>query len=201
MRRVMVFIDFENFNIAVVDYYRKLGLQAPKLDYEKIPAELVAMLPGDNDLIKTFLCAPKPDDFLMQDPKRSGTYTWLNGLRNKKYFAVVEGQHVARPVSGFTYKTMDISNPASYFVAEKGTDINLASQLLAKGFLNAYDTAVIVSGDSDYIPVLNILNTIGRITVTVGVQGQNLQKLQKCSDDTVLLDKPYFDKCLRTLPT
>ncbi len=32
--------------------------------------------------------------------------------------------------------------------------------LIAKGFLNAYDVAVIVSGDSDYIPALEILNTI-----------------------------------------
>ncbi len=197
MRRVMVFIDFENFNIAVMDYYRNLGQQAPRLDYNKIPTELVAMLPGNNDLIKTFLCAPKPDDFLMQDSRRSGTYAWLNGLKNQKYFTVVEGQHVARPVAGFTHKTMDINNPASYYVVEKGTDINLAAELLAKGFLNAYDTAVIVSGDSDYIPVLNILNTIGKLTITVGVYGQNLQKLKRCSDDTIILDNTYFLKCLR----
>lgn len=64
MRKVMVFIDFENFNIAVMNYYRTLGLPAARLDYNKIPQELVNMLPGENTLIKTFLCAPKPDDFL-----------------------------------------------------------------------------------------------------------------------------------------
>lgn len=197
MRRVMAFIDFENFNIAIMNYYRFLGEQAPKLDYNKVPREIVSMLPGDNDLVKTFLCAPKPDDFLMQDPKRSGTYAWLNGLKNQRYFTVLEGQHVARPVTGFTYRTMDINDPSSYYVVEKGTDINMAAHLLAKGFLDAYDTAIIVSGDSDYIPVLNILNTIGKITVVVGVQNQNMQKLQKHSDDTIILDKSYFEKCTR----
>lgn len=197
MRRVMVFIDFENFNIATMNYYRTLEIQSPRLDYNKVPQEIVLMLPGHNELVKTFMCAPKPDDFLMQDERRKNTYNWINGLKNQKYFTVIEGQHSARPVAGFTYQTMDISNPASFYVEEKGTDINMGTHLIAKGFLNAYDTAVIVSGDSDYIPVLEILNTIGKVTVVVGVHGQNMTKLRNNADDTILLDKDYFDKCLR----
>ena len=197
MKKVMVFIDFENFNIAVMNYYRSLGTPAAKLDYTKIPEEIVNLLPGQNELVKTFLCAPKPDDFLMNDPRRKNTYDWINGLKNKKYFTVLEGQHIARPVSGFTPETMDISNPASYYVVEKGTDINMAVHMIAKGFLNAFDTAVIVSGDSDYIPVLNILNTIGKVTVAVGVYGQNITKLKSLADDAIILDKTYFDKCER----
>lgn len=197
MKKAMVFIDFENFNIAVMNYYRALGLPAAKLDYNKIPREIINLLPGENELIKTFLCAPKPDEFLLNDPRRKSTYVWINGLKNQKYFTVLEGQHIARPVSGFTAQTMDIENPASYYVVEKGTDINMAVHMIAKGFLNAYDTAVIVSGDSDYIPVLNVLNTIGKLTVVVGVEGQNLAKLRSFADDTIFLEKTYFDKCLR----
>lgn len=194
MRKVMVFIDFENFNIALMNYYKTLNEQAVRLDYNKLPQKIVESLPGKNELIKTFLCAPKPDDFLMNDPRRSKTYSWINGLKNQKYFSVLEGQHIARPVSN---APMNINDPTSYFVVEKGTDINMAAHMITKGFLNAYDTAVIVSGDSDYIPVLEILNTIGKITVVVGVKGQNLVKLRKNSDDILLLDKTFFDNCLR----
>lgn len=195
MRKVMVFIDFENFNIAVMNFYRNMGLPAARLDYNKVPQEIVKMLPGENELVKTFLCAPKPDDFLINDPRRKSTYNWINGLKNQKYFTVLEGQHLARPVSSGT--PMDINDPDSYFVVEKGTDINMAVHMITKGFLNAYDTAVIVSGDSDYIPVLDVLNTIGKITVVVGVKGQIITKLRNCADDMILLDKDYFDKCLR----
>ena len=195
MRKVMVFIDFENFNISLMDYYRGLGEQVARLDYNLLPHKIVEMLPGENELMKTFLCAPKPDDFLMNDSRRKNTYDWINGLKNQKYFTVLEGQHIARPVAG---AKMDINDPSSYFVVEKGTDINMAVHMIAKGFLNSYDTAVVVSGDSDYMPVLNILNTIGKITVVVGVQGQNLAKLRKCSDDAIILNKAFFDKCLRT---
>ena len=197
MRKVMVFIDFENFNIAIMNFYKNKGLSYPKLDYNMVPQQIVDMLPGNNELVKTFLCAPKPDDFLMQDQRKANTYNWINGLKNQKYFTVLEGQHIARPVAGFTYSTMDINNPSSFYVVEKGTDINLATHLLAKGFLNAYDTAVIVSGDSDYIPVLNILNTIGKVAVIAGVKGQNLTKFRTCSDDIILLDEICFNNCLR----
>lgn len=39
MRRVMVFIDFENFNIAVMSYYRSIGEPYPRLDYNKVPQD------------------------------------------------------------------------------------------------------------------------------------------------------------------
>ena len=169
----------------------------PRLDYSKIPKEIVNLLPGNNELVKTFLFAPKPDEFLMADRRRKNTYNWLNGLKNQKYFTVIEGQHIARPVSGYTKDTMNIDDPATYYVEEKGTDINMGVNIVSKAFLNAYDTAVIVSGDSDYLPILSILDTLGKVTVVVGVKGQNMQKLRKKSDDLIMLDESYFERCAR----
>lgn len=133
----------------------------------------------------------------MSDPKQVSVYNWINGLKNQKYFTVVEGTHSARPVSGYTYQTMDIKNPSSYYIEEKGTDINLATHLITKGFMNAYDTAIIMSGDTDYIPVLDVLNTLGKTTVVVGVEGQNLRQFIHHSDDQLLLNDTLFQKCLR----
>lgn len=197
MQRAMVFIDYENFNIALSAYYKTFNELTPRLDFNKIPNEVVKMLPHESLLVKTFLFAPKPDDFLMQDSRRSSIYNWINGLKNQKYFTVIEGQHLARPVSGFTFRTMDINNPSSYYVVEKGTDINMATHIITKAFLNSYDTAVILSGDSDYIPVIDVLNTMGKTAVSVGVQGQNLARLKGHADDTIILQKIFFNKCLR----
>jgi uncharacterized LabA/DUF88 family protein len=193
----MVFIDFENFNIAIKDYYKKLEKPFPRLDYNLFPIEIVKLLPKQSELVKTFLFAPKPDDFLMADPWRKKTYDWINGLKNQKYFTVVEGRHSARPTHEYTYDTMRIDNPSSYYVVEKGTDINLSAHLITKAFHNSYDVAVIVSGDSDYCPVLDILNTMGKTTISVGVMGQNLFKLKEHSDDCFVLNEEFFDKCPR----
>ncbi|GHV36438.1 NYN domain-containing protein [Clostridia bacterium] len=195
MQRVMVFIDFENFNIAAQQYYESLKKRSPRLDYNIFPRKLVEKLPGEqNRLIKTFLFAPKPDDFLMQDSRRAGTYKWIDGMKNQRYFTVIEGRHVARPIEG---ASMNINDKSTYFVEEKGTDVNMAAHMITKGFLNAYDTAVVMSGDTDYIPTLEILNTIGKTTVCVGVQSQNMERFRKTSDDIILLDESFFNNCLR----
>ena len=217
MQKAMVFIDFENFDIAKYNYYKKKSLDDakkearekgehepttapvnnPRLDFNKLPQKIVELPPNQHILVKTFLFAPKPDQFLMSDPKQVSVYNWINGLKNQKYFTVVEGTHSARPVFGYTYQTMDIKNPSSYYIEEKGTDINLATHLITKGFMNAYDTAIIMSGDTDYIPVLDVLNTLGKTTVVVGVEGQNLRQFIHHSDDQLLLNDTLFQKCLR----
>ena len=215
MLRAMVFIDFGNFDISKYNYYRAKCLEdaksaalaagtpvpthvqtvVPKLDFNKIPKEVVNLLSNPHTLVKTFLFAPKPDDFLITDAKRKSTYNWITGLKNQDYFTVIEGQHVARPVAG---ATMDINNPATYYIEEKGTDVNLATHVLTKGFHNAFDTAIIMSGDTDYIPVMDILNTIGKNVVVVGVKGQNLFKFKHHTDAQLILDDNFFQNCLRT---
>ena len=201
MLRAMVFIDFENFNIALVEYYRKIyygtNKQTPRLDYKKFPCEIVKMLNNDHCLCKTFLFAPKPDDFLMQNLGKKSTYNWLNGLKNYDNFTVIEGSHISRPVGNNPVNTKKINDPNSYYVEEKGTDINLATHVVAKGLLNAYDTAIIVSGDQDYFPVMHILNTIGKNIVVAGVEGQTLTKFNQVTDQQITLKDAFFQSCLR----
>ena len=105
---------------------------------------------------------------------------------------------MARPVANLDFTDMDIMKPETYYVVEKGTDVNMAAHLITKGFLHAYDTAMLVTGDSDYIPTLDILNTIGKTTVSVGVKGQNLFKLKEHSDNAIILDEDFFSTCLRS---
>ncbi|MDR1069063.1 MAG: hypothetical protein LBL36_07470 [Clostridiales Family XIII bacterium] len=106
MNKVMVFIDFENFNIAKMNYYRKLHgseldmSKTPKVDFVCLARELAGLLSDGHKLIKTFLFAPKPDDFLMQDEKRKKAYEWISSHRNMDYLTIIEGTHSARPAPG-----------------------------------------------------------------------------------------------------
>ena len=217
MLKAMVFIDFENFDIAKYQYYKKEAYNEAKriatengepiptdiqvdnvrLDFNTLPKNVVELLPEKHSLVKTFLFAPKPDDFLKNDVKRAATYNWINGLKNQDYFTVIEGSHSARPVSGYTYQTMSINNRSSFYVEEKGTDVNLAAHVITKGFMNAYDTAIIMSGDTDYIPVMDILNTLGKSVIVVGVKYQNLSQFKHHSDAQIILDDDFFQTCLR----
>ena len=92
---------------------------------------------------------------------------------------------------------MDPNNNESFYVYEKGTDVNLAVHAISKGLHNAYDTAIIVSGDTDYIPVMDTLNSVGRTVIVVGVKGQWLQHFKQHSDMQLTLDDKLFKKCIR----
>jgi len=201
MLRAMVFIDFENFNIALVEYYRKLNSSSssitPRLDYKQLPCNIVQMLKNEHCLCKTFLFAPKPDLFLMENPNKRSTYEWLQGMKNYDNYDVIEGAHVSRPIGDNPPSTKKINDQNTYYVEEKGTDINLATHVVSKGLLNAYDTAVIVSGDSDYLPVMSILNTIGKNVVVVGVYGQPLTRFKQVTDQQITLKDNFFQDCLR----
>jgi len=197
MQKVMVFIDFENFNIALVNYYSSLGKPSPRIDYRIMPNELIKKLPVVGYVDKTVLCAPKPDDFLIKIESKKRTYNWINGLKNIDYYTVIEGEHIARPVSGFTKDMMTPDNPASYYVVEKGTDINMTTEIVSKAFLNAYDTAVVISGDSDYIPVYKLLNIIGKGSVAVGIEGQNLNRIKPYVDQVIIINNDFISMCIR----
>ncbi len=97
MQKAMVFIDFENFDISKYNYYKQkslidaqdvarqqgkpiptdltsISINNPKLDFNTVPKEVIKLLPTMHSLVKTFLFAPKPDAFLMNQQWRASTY-------------------------------------------------------------------------------------------------------------------------------
>jgi len=131
----------------------------------------------------------------MADPELKQYYSWVNGtLRNIRYMDVIDGEYVARPTTSIP---MDISNPTTYYKVEKGTDVNVATYMLTLAFHNAYDVAMLVSGDSDYIPIIEQVKRLGKNVISVGVNGQNLTKLKKITDDIIILNEGFFNRCLR----
>lgn len=67
-----------------------------------------------------------------------------------------------------------------YKVEEKGTDVNLASHLINDAHLGRYDTAVIVSNDSDLVEAIKLVRTDAGKTVGVFKprNGKRLSEIQ-----------------------
>ena len=194
MLRGMVFVDHMNFDIALQQYYSKLGKQTPKLDYNKLFKELVFLIPNV-DFVKAFLFIPKPDDFLMKDTKLCNYYNWAAGLKNAPYIDVLEGSYIARPVLDTV--PMDIKDKATYYKVEKGTDINLAVHAVSKAFFNSYDVGYFLSADTDYVTAYSALKTIGKLAVVAVVSGQSVSRLKPHIDNHLVLTDAFFAKCLR----
>lgn len=194
MLRGMVFVDHMNFDISLRHYYQSLGKQVPKLDYNSVFRGITSKI-ENVDYIKTYLFIPKPDDFLRRDKSIQSYYEWASKLRNGSYIDTVEGNYFARPTSDTV--GMDISDKSTYYKVEKGTDVNLALYALSRGFYNAYDVAFIVSGDTDYLKVYEMLKNMGKLVVVVGVQGQNMSKIRPYVDNSIILDDAFLSKYTR----
>lgn len=196
--KAMLFIDFQNFDINMHDFYRKNpGLTEPKITYPKLAKELCSKVNLDDvNLIKTFLFAYKPCNELMQLPKYSNFYNWLNGMKNKPYMEVIEGNQVVRQVNKSI--PINIADTSTYITEEKGTDINIAVNMISKAYTNAYDIAILVSGDTDYVPVVNQLHNIGKIVILATLPQQNITKYNGLYDQHIKITDQILQNCVAT---
>ena len=179
--RTMVFIDYQNFNINLQQ--NSTG-KVQSVNYQKLGKAINAKLPFNAQVMKTYLFAYKPCDKLMELERYSKYYEWLCRIKNSPYFEIIEGRQELRTIENVT---LDINNPQTYTTEEKETDINLATHMLAKGFQNAYDIAILVSGDTDYIKVVETLHNIGKIVVVAHFPHQNIDKYNGITDAHIVL--------------
>lgn len=112
-------------------------------------------------------------------------------LKQSNYFEVIEGQQVIRRIEGVD---VDINDFKTYTTLEKGTDVNVAVQMLSKGFQNAYDIAILVSGDTDYIPVVESLHNLGKIVVLATLPHQKIDKYKTIIDRHISIYSNIINK-------
>lgn len=184
MLRVMVFIDYQNFNINLINHYNNEKKDFKPVNYKTLGKAICDIIPFQTEVIKTYLFAYKPCDELMKIEKHNKYYKWLTNLRKTSYLEIIEGRQEVRTKDGVDF---DINNPSTYTTEEKETDINLATHMLAKGFQNAYDIAILVSGDTDYIKVVETLHNIGKTVVIAHFKHQNVSRYDEICDANIVL--------------
>lgn len=184
MFRVMVFIDYQNFNINLQEYYKGKDEITRSINYRALGREINKLIPLHSEVIKTYIFAYKPCDKLMELEYYKKYYSWLENLKMTPYLEVIEGRQEVRP---YDEKTFDIHDTQTYRTEEKETDINLATHMLSKGFQNAYDIAILVTGDTDYIKVVETLHEIGKIVVIAHFQHQNTTRYNGVCDANIVL--------------
>lgn len=184
MHKVMVFIDYQNFNINLHEHYENRNKDFKNVNFMLLGKEINDIIPFYSEVIKTFVFAYKPCDELMKLTKYQKYYEWLTKLKSAAYLEVIEGRQEIRYYSKDLF---NINDPSTYFTEEKETDINLATHMLSKGFQNAYDIAVLISGDTDYIKVIETLHNIGKIVVIAHFPHQNISRYEGLCDANIVL--------------
>lgn len=189
----MAFIDYQNFDISFKRYLAHINETHFGVNYQKLSSVINSKISLNTTMMKTYLFAYKPCEQLMQLSRFEGYYNWLSGMKSKPLFEVIEGTQEIRQISKSV--AIDINDTNTYTTQEKGTDINLAVNMLSKGYQNAYDVAILVSGDTDYIPVVRELNHLGKIVVLASFPNQNISKYSEYMDAHIKMDLKLLKQC------
>lgn len=145
--KTVVYVD--GFNL----YYGALkGTPYRWLDLAKL---YNVMLPRDDiHQIKYFTALVTPRSTNPDQATRQQTY--LRALQTIPNLKIIYGHFLSHEIM------MPLAPPRTGYVKvvkteEKGSDVNIAVQLVSDGFRNVYDAAVIVSNDSDLLPPIQFV--------------------------------------------
>ena len=169
--RVTVFIDGANLFFTLKDDFENLNL-----DFNLLAHKLV----DDRRLVRTYYYTALPDQRLHPD-RYAKQMRFLDALREKPYFTVILGRLESR---GNTY-------------VEKGVDIALAVDMLQMAYSDAYDTAILVSGDGDLSKVVEIVQRMGKHVENASTPSCLSYHLRNVCDKTVILNKDFLKNCWR----
>lgn len=136
MKRVITYID--GFNM----YF---GLKSQRWDrYFWLDVQALSrnLLQGDQTLVHTKYFTARISG-PAEKAKRQGTY--IEAIQTLQDVSIYFGQYQTSPRTcrncGFTYEAPQ----------EKMTDVNIAVELLTDAFQDAFDTAIVISADSDLV--------------------------------------------------
>ena len=164
--RVAIFIDGSNLYHA---------LRANSGRYDLNFAEFASKLCGPRRLFRTYSYN------VLQDPSQRAEghreqQEFLNALRETPYLEVRLGS----------------TKLAQGIRVEKGIDVMLATDLLHFAWIDLYDIAVLVSGDSDFAYALQAVKNQGK-HVEVAYFEKNISRdLLDIADNRHLLDRKFF---------
>ncbi|MHC4405716.1 MAG: NYN domain-containing protein [Planctomycetota bacterium] len=171
-KRLMMFVDGENFTIRIQRYVQELGQQLKGKHYQDVYywdgwVEMVmfeqagyALMKGD--VVRRYYYTSATGDPMTINRIR-------DELLEQRFSPVVI--HKKKGTKA------------------KGVDIALTKDMLVHAFLDNYDVAVLVAGDGDYVPLLEEIKRLGkRIVVVFFDEKHGLNpELRRCVDRCVIL--------------
>jgi uncharacterized LabA/DUF88 family protein len=152
VRKTYVYIDGFNFYYGCIRSSPYRWLDLFKFAQAMLPKNEVVRVKYFTAIVK-----PSPKD----RTKTVRQQTFLRALGTIPEIEIFLGSFQAHPV---TRPRADGSGSVEVIdMKEKGSDVNLATELLVDGFTNAYDVAVVVSNDSDLVaPIRAVRAKLGK---------------------------------------
>jgi uncharacterized LabA/DUF88 family protein len=168
MDRVAVFIDRSNFYHRLKD----LGIfDTARFNYRGLAEWLAGGRPVMYCGYYVGVVRAKPGD-TKAEAMRNQQVNLFNNLQSKRQRFVVQRGYI-------------MENKGVYH--EKGVDVKIAVDLLASAYENHYDAAILLSSDTDLIPAIRKVRTLGKAVEYIGFAHRPSLGIQKHVDLSRLL--------------
>jgi uncharacterized LabA/DUF88 family protein len=168
--KVMVFIDGQNF---------MYGSGKASVDYKKLIDHLTETF---GEIRRTYY-------FTGFDPANAGQHRFFKYLKRCGVEVKVKPL-VAKKIS-CPHCKMHVTRDV-----EKGVDVSLVTTLLDMGVKGGYDTAILISGDKDFIPAIESVKLLGKRLVVASFRVSAGEDVQLAGDKFYPLDD-VLDKIKR----
>ncbi|MEK7463885.1 MAG: NYN domain-containing protein [Patescibacteria group bacterium] len=161
MERITVYIDGGNFYHLVV---KKLGIKENDFDFEAFASLLIDGRTASENSKRFYkgTIREKEGDLLSKElmSKQTKLFTILKkcgwDIKTSKLRTRIEELVVDNRVLEYKkLKKIGIEKIHTERMREKGIDVKIATDLLVGAFDNKYDTAIVVSSDSDLVPAID----------------------------------------------
>jgi uncharacterized LabA/DUF88 family protein len=130
----------------------------------------VDTLVGDRQLVRPYF-------FGSYDPNRKTSEKFYEALQFLGF------EIVTRPV-----RSRQIAGGGETYRLEKGVDVALVTKMLSHAFRDTFDTAIIVSGDSDYVEAVRVVKELGKRVEIASFKESVGRDLKLLADKFIPLD-------------
>lgn len=171
--RVNIYIDGSNLYHTLRETVGRTSVNLGKF---------ASKLAGERKLVRTYYYTARVDQ--TKDPQAyKNQQKFLEALQRIDYFEVFLGRLIYHP------------NWPTVPPHEKGIDIKIATDMLVHGFRGNYDTAVLVSEDTDFADAVQAVKDLGRHVEVALIKAKGSQKLREVADRIVVMNSDFLSDC------
>lgn len=169
-KRVIIFIDGSNL------YHILRSIVPDKKPNDFNFEKFVKYLLGDRELIRVYYYNV-PLDIMQDEEKYIKQQRFFDKIRRLPNFSFVLCRMLKKKIDG------------KIIYEAKEDDIHLAVDMVKLAFNDAYDTAILVSSDGDFVPAIQAVKEKGKNVDNIGFENKFSYHLQQESDKFVKMKK------------
>jgi uncharacterized LabA/DUF88 family protein len=183
--RWMLFVDGENFAIRAKAFAAARSIDL--VEGENYQRDVFVWLPGvacNRPLTNNNPQAAVPE--VRKTAVRAYYYTSCAGDHDKL-------RNVEQSLWNLGFTPRVFKKPCKG-TKSKGVDIAMTTDVLSHAYQDHYDVAVLLSGDADYVPVVNQLKRIGKIVLCLSFDNSSFSNELKLASDRSISIDPLFEE-------